>query len=302
MGRKHATLRRFRYHAGTDWLAARADEAEASLATARSELATLRSAMAAAEATLSVQERRLRVATVMDWIAQADVGLGPLVSVVLPTRSRASLLPRAIESILTQSYPRWELIVVDDASTDDTAAVLASFDDQRIRIYRGAGQGVGAARNLALDHAKGDLIAYVDDDNRMHPEWLKSVVWGFQQRSDVDVLYGAFVVDDPRRLLNEDYGDVPQLYFHGYDHDALAQDNIADIGAIAHRAGLPEARFDESLLEMADWDLLLRLTRDLAPLALPAVACYYSTDAPNRLSNGPTHGRDAETIRERHRR
>ena len=78
--------------------------------------------------------------------------------------------------------------------------------------------------------------------------------------------------------------------------------NIADIGCIAHRAGIAEARFDESLREMGDWDLLLRLTRDAPPLALPAVACYYTTDAPDRLSHGPTYEADLAKVREKNRR
>jgi len=78
--------------------------------------------------------------------------------------------------------------------------------------------------------------------------------------------------------------------------------NIADIGCIAHRAGLPEARFDESLREMGDWDLFLRLTRDAPPLALPAIACYYTTDAPNRLSSGPTFQADLAAVRSKNKR
>jgi hypothetical protein len=74
------------------------------------------------------------------------------------------------------------------------------------------------------------------------------------------------------------------------------------MGCIAHRAGLPEARFDESLREMGDWDLFLRLTRRAPPLALPAIACFYTTDAPNRLSHGPTFAADVAAVRAKNRR
>src|SRR5258705_12221856 len=118
----------------------------------------------------------------------------------------------------------------------------------------------------------------------MHPQWLKSVAWGFEQRPDSNVLHAAFVIDDVARVDPRERGELPQLFFYHYDHQALARDNIADIGCIAHRAGLAEGRFDESLREMGDWDLFLRLTREAAPLTLPAIACFYTTDAPNRLS------------------
>jgi glycosyltransferase involved in cell wall biosynthesis len=161
---------------------------------------------------------------------------------------------------------------------------------------------VCAARNVALAQAKGELIAYLDDDNIMHPAWLKSVAWGFEQRLEANVLYGAFVVDDTKRIDQKGRGDLPRLYFWPYDHHSVAQHNIADMGCIAHRAGIAEAHFDESLREMGDWDLLLRLTRCAVPLALPAIACFYTTDAPNRLCHGPTFEADLAAVRMKNRR
>jgi hypothetical protein len=78
--------------------------------------------------------------------------------------------------------------------------------------------------------------------------------------------------------------------------------NTAHVGCIAHRASLPEMRFDETLREMGDWDLFLSLTRNAPPFALPAIACYYMTDAPNRLSFGPSHQSDLDRVREKNRR
>ena len=88
----------------------------------------------------------------------------------------------------------------------------------------------------------------------------------------------------------------PAQFFLPYDAKAVTRKNIVDTGCLAHRAGLADARFDERLTEGGDWDIFLRLTRDKPPLALPAIACFYSTDAPNRLSNGPTHERDLALI------
>jgi hypothetical protein len=109
-------------------------------------------------------------------------------------------------------------------------------------------------------------------------------------------------VDDPARINPQGGGELPRLNFWPYDHHHVAIANIADISCIAHRAGLPEASFDESLREMGDWDLFLRLTREAPPLALPAIACFYTTDAPNRLSYGPTYEADQVTVRTKNRR
>ena len=232
----------------------------------------------------------------MDWIEQVTLRRAPLVSVIMPTRDRAALLPRAIASIAAQTYPNWELLIVDDASEDATPELLAGIGDARVRCLRADGGGVCAARNAALAEVRGEFVAYLDDDNVMMPGWLKSVVWGFEQRPAAKVLYGAIVVDDLARINRQGSGQLPRLFFWPYDYRAVAVNNIADIGCIAHRAGLPEARFDTNLREMGDWDLFLRLTRETPPLALPAVACLYTTDAPNRLSHGPTMADDIALV------
>jgi glycosyltransferase involved in cell wall biosynthesis len=258
--------------------------------------------LAALERAVADHGRQLQVRAVMDWIERATLRSAPLVSVVLPTRDRRDFLPRAIESVQKQSYANWELLIVDDGSVDGTAEFLAGVAGDRVRCFRHHGAGACAARNVALTQARGDLIAYVDDDNMMHPAWLKAVVWGFEQRPEANVLYGGYVVDDAWRINRKRSGDLPRLFFLPYDHQAVARRSIADMGCIAHRAGLPEARFDESLREMGDWDLFLRLTRAAPPLALPAIACFYTTDAPNRLSHGPTFAADVAAVRAKNRR
>jgi glycosyltransferase involved in cell wall biosynthesis len=251
---------------------------------------------------LEEHERQLAVRAAMDWIKYLPPREGSLVSVILPTRNRCVLLLRAVGSVIAQTYRNWELLIVDDGSRDDTAAVIDRLNDPRIRRLRTAGAGVCAARNEALSKACGGLIAYLDDDNLMHPEWLSSIVWAFEQRPETNVLYGAFVVDDTARIDGKGRGDLPKLYYWPYDHQAVTKSNIADIGCIAHRAGLGEAHFDVSLREMGDWDLFLRLTRDAPPLGLPVIACFYTTDAPHRLSHGPTYEADFDYVREKNKR
>ncbi|MGZ5850773.1 MAG: glycosyltransferase family 2 protein [Methyloceanibacter sp.] len=278
-------------------MASRSDIAKAAAWRAK---ATAR--IAALENALAEHERRLRVRTVMDWVEQAVLHSSPLVSVVLPTRNRRDLLRRAIASVENQTYANWELLIVDDASSDGTRDVLGEMADARIRCLRGDGNGVCAARNVALAQARGELIAYLDDDNLMDRGWLKSIVWAMEQQPETKVIYAAFVVDDPARINPAKSGELPRLYFFPYDHHAVAVDNIADMGRIAHRAGLAEAHFDEGLREMGDWDLFLRLTRERPPLALPVIACFYTTDAPGRLSYGPTREADLAAVRRKNRR
>jgi glycosyltransferase involved in cell wall biosynthesis len=225
-----------------------------------------------------------RAAAVTAWVEQATLHTAPLVSVMMPTRNRAELLPRAIESVQEQAYPNWELVIVDDGSTDDTPEVLARLGDERIRSLRIEQSGAGVARNRALEEIRGELIAYLDDDNAMHPLWLKAVVWAFEARPDVDVLYGGWLIDDPARLKGTDAGEMPEIWFTPWDPELLLEQPLADQSAIAHRARLAEMRFDEDLKGYHDWLLLARLTVDRQPLVLPAIAHFYGTGGRERLS------------------
>ena len=242
---------------------------------------------------------------VTSWIEHATLEKTPLISVILPTHNRSNLLRRAVDSVCAQVYTQWEIVVVDDGSTDDTPAVIEQLRNRlgecRLQTIRIANTGVCAARNHGLAVARGEFIAYLDDDNLMHPLWLKAVVWSFAQRPDIDVVYGGIIIDDILRLNRRNAGALPSYHLNSFDRQRLIQDNLADMGAIAHRSGLPDARFDESLREMGDWDLLLRLTREKAPLVIPAVACFYSTALPDRLSGGSTFDADAARVSEKNR-
>jgi hypothetical protein len=249
---------------------------------------------------VAILERAHSVQVFTGWIEQVRLTRTPAISVVMPTHNRAALLPRAVASVQAQHYADWELVIVDDDSHDETPQVLASLADPRIRSLRIPHGGVCAARNAGLHAASGEVIAYLDDDNWMHPLWLKSVAWALGHHPDVDVVYGGFVIDDVERVNRLGAGSLPRLTLEPYDRATLLRGNLADIGAIAHRAGLPGARFDESLIEMGDWDLLCALTAERDPMVLPAIACFYSTDAPNRLSGGPTFHADYATVRDKH--
>ena len=237
----------------------------------------------------------------MAWIEQAKLEREPLISVVMPTHDRARLLERAIRSVAAQTYERWELVVVDDASTDGTKTLLDRLKSPQIRVVRVDAGGDAAARNAGLDLVEGEIVAYLDDDNTMHRGWLRSVAWGFEQRPDADVLYGAFVVDDFLRFMRSGSGGWPVLALNEFDREILTDRGLTDISAIAHRAGLPGARFDPSLPTASDWDLLVRLTADRDPVVIPAIAGFYYTDAPNRLSRDGPLPEEITRVRERAR-
>lgn len=242
-------------------------------------------------------ELHARVLPTMTWVEWAQVPNTTVVSIVLPTRDRCGLLRDAVDSVLAQGYPRWELIVVDDGSTDDTPKWLAGLTDERITTARTEGVGVAAARNRGLELARGDVVCYLDDDNRLHPLWVKSLAWAFSRWTALEVAYGARVVEDPDELASPEVAAL--IHLEPFDRSRLEVGNFIDVGVLAHRGGLPGVRFDEALSALADWDLVLRLTRDRVAVPLPVIAVLYSTSAPDRLTDRPEKVAELELLRKR---
>jgi glycosyltransferase involved in cell wall biosynthesis len=270
---------------------------------------------------LGVAERELQVWRYMAWLERARPRSERLISVITPTRNRAEMLERCIDSVLAQAHTEFELLVVDDGSDDATPEFLARCSDPRVRSFRIDHAGVCAARNHGLDQARGSVIAYLDDDNLMDPLWLMAVANAFDRHPEISVLYGARLSDDrlavsgrsegslrrererqreadsPRRDGRRDWG-LPGLHFWRFDRSALETRSFVDTNTIAHRRDHPEGRFDEELSSgNEDWDLIFRLTRESAPYELPAIACEYSTRAVDRLSDRHMDVRREEVAR-----
>ncbi len=188
----------------------------------------------------------------------------PSVSVILPTYNRASLLPESIGSVLAQTYSDFELLVVDDGSTDDTREVVAAIDDKRTRyvgLKRNAGQA--AARNVGIKEAKADLIAFQDSDDLWMPEKLDLQISALRESSPrTGVVYTAYerICGNrsevlPFRRIVPKTGDV---------HARLLRGNfITTQTALVRRKCFEKAgTFDEGQRALDDWDLFIRLSKE----------------------------------------
>ena len=114
------------------------------------------------------------------------------VSIILPTYNRAAFLPQALESIRSQTFTDWELIVVDDGSTDETETIVRQWSiPQEIRYVKQPNQGPSAARNAGLDLASGEYIAFFDSDDLWLPHHLHDCVDALNANLDVDWVYAA---------------------------------------------------------------------------------------------------------------
>lgn len=214
--------------------------------------------------------------------------VGPEVSIVVPTHDRCRRLPRLLASMLAQDHPRFELVVVDDGSRDDTQQVLAACGDPRLRVLRHEqGRGVSAARNTGTRAARGRFVAWCDDDDIWAPDKLRLQVEALQRTPGAGWCTGgaAYVSEDLalRRITPAPRGgDVAEV---------LLTRNIitSGSGVLADRElVLSLGGFDPTLSIFADWDMWARLAQ-VSPLAVVDLPLVGYVDH----SGGMSHQRKA---------
>jgi glycosyltransferase involved in cell wall biosynthesis len=189
-----------------------------------------------------------------------------LVSVCIPTRNQARYLATAVESALGQPVEDLEVVVHDDASTDETAAVLAGFDDPRLRRVRHAAPlGIAASRNALLENARGEYIAWLDSDDRYTDGSLASRLGLLQDNPRVGLVHGAFdLIDDHDRPLRSwpAVHDEDTLQSGHAAFRELLQSNVITTSTVVARRSVHEAAgpFSEAVgRTSSDWDMWLRI-------------------------------------------
>lgn len=183
----------------------------------------------------------------------------PLVSIVLLTYNRATILPNAIDSVLNQSYPRFELLIVDDHSTDYTDEIIEQYDDPRIRYHRhDSNRGEAATRNTGVELATGEFVAFLDDDDEYLPEFLQKSVQRITNQPENCA--GTFVAFEVRRHGGPCTVRHVDRIVEGLNSRSLRQRRIG--GTMLRREVFDEVGgFDESLTGVVDLDLWIRILR-----------------------------------------
>lgn len=214
---------------------------------------------------------------------------GTLVSVVIPTRNRVSMLFRAIESVRAQTLHDWELIVVDDGSEDATAERVTNLGavDSRIRLHcSSVAAGAAVARNLGASLGRGRYIAFLDDDAEWLPEKLARQMNILEGTPQAGMAYCQLQFHDQHgrtRLIGSDSAASSK------QRRALLQGNVIDTSCALLRRDVFDqvGGFDEALPRLQDWDLWLRLADVTRFLYMPEpLVRGYFTDG-SISTNGP---------------
>ncbi len=208
----------------------------------------------------------------------------PRVSVVLAVHDQARWLPATIASVQAQTCPDWELLLVNDGSTDDTAAIAArAAADPRIRYLPGPHRERCAARNRGIAAASAPLIAFLDGDDLWHPEKLARQLEALDAHPDAVLCYTiARYVDHAGRPLPIRRPPAP---LSGEVLPRLARANIMILASVVVRRSVLDVvgGFDEAMptLGCEDWDLWLRVARCGPVVVVPEELTFYRVHPAN---------------------
>ncbi len=194
----------------------------------------------------------------------------PRVSVIMPVYNVEPYVAEAIHSVLAQSFADFELVIIDDGSQDRSIEISRSFDDPRIRIISQANRGLAGARNTGISHARGEMIALLDSDDRWLPEKLMLHMIHLDTMPDIGVSYsGSRFIDSEGRALRQ--AQRPKLS-HINAADIFCRNPVGNGSApVIRRAALDRVAFphpddpkrlcyfDESFRQSEDIELWVRL-------------------------------------------
>jgi glycosyltransferase involved in cell wall biosynthesis len=190
--------------------------------------------------------------------------LNPLVSIVLPTYNRSHFIEQSIQSCINQTYSNWELIIVDDASTDETPNIIKQYKsrDRRVKSVRHTkNRKLPAALNSGFCEAKGKYYTWVADDDNYKPYALSTLVKYLENNSDVDIVYsGLTMVDENGKKI---------CYRQAAPSAELTCQNVVGLSFLYHNYVHKKINgFDENTFMIEDYDFWLRAAKHFSFAAI----------------------------------
>ena len=179
-----------------------------------------------------------------------------MISIVLPSFNRAQVLPKAVESILRQTYKDFELIIVDDGSTDNTADVVKNFNDDRIVYVRQENAGACVARNNGIEHSRGEYIAFQDSDDIWHEDKLEKQLTTLRN-TGADVVFCRM----NRMSDGKNVGLVSDYFHEGFLSKEELPMSIGTQTLMGKSAVFKQEKFDSEMPRFQEFEMLVRVQR-----------------------------------------
>ncbi len=220
------------------------------------------------------------------------------VTAIITTFNRERFLDAAIRSVVSQTYGDFELLVLDNSSSDGTAALVGRWTDPRVRYVRHAPLTIAAARNLGVRTASGEFVAFLDDDDEWLPEKLERQVGAFRRApSGVGLVYGGFTRIDERGAAAGTHRPtlrgriLPALLAQGDAFTGSASNPMMRAEVLRALGG-----FNEALATSEDWELYLRLAEEYEVELVPDVLVRIRAHRDARLGDRIDEARKVEEL------
>ncbi|MBW4479704.1 MAG: glycosyltransferase [Tolypothrix brevis GSE-NOS-MK-07-07A] len=207
------------------------------------------------------------------------------ISVIIPAYNCAKTIKQTIESVLIQNFTDFELIVINDGSTDSSLDIVSKIKDSRIKIFSYPNAGGNVSRNRGISHAVGEFISFLDADDIWIPDKLATQLQALEENPTTKVTYSwTDYIDENGKFVHSG----THISLNGNVYEQLLVKNFLENGSnplICKDALLAVGGFDESLLAGQDWDMWLRLAREFNFVAVPEVQILYRISANSLSSN-----------------
>lgn len=210
----------------------------------------------------------------------------PKVSVVIPTYNRRRLLAEALDSVWAQTFTDYEVIVVDDGSTDDTLAYLETVQEPRLRFLSEPHRGISPTANAGLRAARGEFVARLDSDDLWTPGMLAAELSALEARPDAGFVYARMrCIDELGRPTDRVFGQPPR-FPDQLLKSLVWEDCTTHCTVIARRELVEEiGGYDEDLPANEDWDLMLRMAARRPYVFVDRVTAFYRWHAGNSTTD-----------------
>lgn len=221
-----------------------------------------------------------------DKIAMAEETKIPTVSVIIATYNRDKFIGEAVQSILDQTYKDFEIIIVDDGSSDSTKEIIESLKDPRVHYYYQENKGRSNARNKALALAKGKYITFLDSDDLYLPSKLEIQVKYMEENPDIHMIYtSAYCIDEIGNSLKHKYEAKTSGKI--YKDIAFFVPVTITLPTVMVRKEVFEkaGNFDEVMYRFEDTDMWRRISKHYQIGAISEFTCKLRTHSDNHLLN-----------------
>jgi glycosyltransferase involved in cell wall biosynthesis len=221
------------------------------------------------------------------------------ISVITPTYNRAEVLPTAIDSVLEQTIDDWEMLIIDDGSTDNTQRVVESYDDERINYIYQSNKGANSARNNGVRNASGDIISFLDSDDELAPCHLERI--RDELISADDSCVGAHTAMKIQKDSHKMYKSVPEGRI---SFDDLMSSRVAcgfSATSFEQRVFDEVGYLDEELPAAQDFDFFVRVLTEFDIIGIPHPLVTINATRSDQISSDiERKTKGFERIREKH--